>query len=221
MVAQRNQPVLPHKQSGVAMIELLATAIVLMGAIWSIAAIAKLYLLQDRLHLAAVTIGSLAADTPPQNDLNLRFESILCGKSQAALRYDECPESTTSEFLYQAGLKVVGEEHASRFAMRFEFVSDPRIAQSQEYAISETIGQGSCNLHPFVPGGVRINSYLTAPSSTSTTTLKNRAHHQFVYVAVCVEPLGIAGQLANLINKPLFADSMSLRRYWYDGDYIE
>lgn len=221
MVAPTNRPTPSRKQAGVVIFELLATILILMGAIWSIVNIAKLYLLQDRLHLAAVTIGTLAADTPPQNDLNLRFESILCNKNQSALRYDECPQSSTSEFLYQAGLKVLGEEHANRFAMRFEFVSDPRIAQSQEYAISETIGQGQCNLHPFVPGGVRINSYLTAPGSTSTTTLKNRAHHQFVYVAVCVESLGISGHLANLINKPLFADSMSLRRYWYDGDYIE
>lgn len=209
------------KQQGLAFLEMVMSILLLSSLIWSVIAIAGLYTLQDRLHLAVSTVGSLAADIPPQNEANRRFESILCDKTQSSLRYDECPESVTSQFLYKAAVQTLGEKHERRFAMRFEFVSDPRIAQSQEYAKSETIGQGQCNLNPFVPGGVRINSYLTNPSSTSTTQLKNRAHHQFIYIAMCVEPMGISGTLARLVNKPLFADSMSLRRYWYDGDYIE
>ncbi|MEZ8824121.1 hypothetical protein AB6E04_07150 [Vibrio amylolyticus] len=213
----RNQ----KKQHGIALVEMAMFVLFLSGVIWSVAAVARLYALQDRLHLAVSTVGTLAADIPPQNEVNLRFESILCGKSNTALRFDECPESITSQFLYEAAIQTLGTKYEGRFAMRFEFVSDPRIAQSQEFAKSDIIGQGQCDLTPFVPGGVRINSYLTNPSSTNTTTLKNRAHHQFIYMAMCVEPLGIAGRLASLVNKPLFADSMSLRRYWYDGDYIE
>ncbi|WP_367989406.1 hypothetical protein AB2S62_19395 [Vibrio sp. NTOU-M3] len=214
------------RQSGAA-VETLVFVLLILMIVWAAVDVTRLFKIQDRLHLAVTTVGALAADIPPENESNTRFEQLLCGTTKADLRFDACPQSSTSDFLMAVAEKTLGLDDANQFAMRFEFISDPGIPNSQEYAKSEVLGSGNCDLSPVVvPGGVRIASYLTNPLTTSEVTLKNRAHHQFVYVAMCVESSALAGSLSawlmkDKLNKELFADSMNLRRYWYNGDYIE
>lgn len=209
------------RQRGVAAIEMIAYLVLLIVITLCALDINRYIHYQDRLHLTVATIGPLAADIPPDNANNVRYEQLLCSSSQAKLKHDECPTSEVTNALLSAAIETMGIDDAQRFAMRFEFISDPGIPGSKEYARTENLGQGNCDLYPNVPGGIRLANYLTNPVSTRDVALKNRAHNQFIYLAACYQPTGMMSVVAKLLDTPLFADSLSLRRYWYSGDYDE
>jgi len=213
----RNMP----KQRGVILIELVFYVSIVMGLMLAAVDILRYVHFQDRLHLVATTIGPLAADIPPDNDNNVRFEQQLCGTSQVNLKYDDCPESEVTKALLKIALETMGLDNDQQFAMRLEFISDADNAVSKEFAKTNVIGRGKCDLYPNVPGGIRLVKYLSNPSSTRDVELKNRAHSQFIYVAACYQPTGLMSAVQTLLDEALFADSLSLRRYWYSGDRYE
>lgn len=210
-----------HKQRGVIMIELVLYVSIVMGLMIAAVDILRYVHFQDRLHLVVSTVGPLAADIPPDSSNNVRFEQQLCGVGQVNLKHDDCPESEVTKALLKIALETMGLENSERFAMRLEFISDSNNASSKEFAKTNTLGGGSCELYPNVPGGIRLVKYLSNSSSTREVELKNRAHSQFIYVAACYQPSGLMSVVKTLIDAPLFADSLSLRRYWYSGDRNE
>lgn len=214
------------KQKGLAAIEVLLLFGVLFTIILTSVDIVRYVYIQDRLNTAVVVVGNLAADLTPNNDGNQRYESLLCNITESAGRYDLCPDSAALLGLKKAALEVMRLSDDSNFAMRVEYISRPNVPQSEEYARSAVLGKGKCSLMQRVPGGIRIHNYLTKNYVNSPATVKNRAHNQYVYVSACYLNRAKGSFSTNhVINKlfgeQLFADSFSIRRYWYQGDTIE
>ena len=61
------------KQRGIASLEFLIYVPILLSLIYMVADFYRYLMMQDKLHLTAVTIGPLAADIPPENLQNKSY----------------------------------------------------------------------------------------------------------------------------------------------------
>ena len=204
-------------QRGIATLELIIYIPILMMIIFAASDFYRYLLLQDRLHLTAVSIGALAADITPENQQNKPYEALLCGQVSATDNNIICPNNKRLDNLLKIALETMALDNSQNFAMQIEFI-DRAIADYQ-YAKTERLGMGSCTLDNNTTGGIRIADYLTSNKSRPPVDLKNRAQHQFIYLTLCYQ------FTANwfdkrAFSKTLYADSFNLRRYWYSGDSV-